>query len=166
VEAIMNELLSKLSSYNLFNYLLPGIIFVVLAKALCGYSFVQEDLVLGAFLYYFIGMVISRFGSVVIEPILKKIKFLKFADYKDFVIASQKDDKIELFSEVNNTYRTLCSMFMILGLLKIYGVIENQISSLKDWYGVGLVVILAAMFLLSYRKQTNYINKRIEANKQ
>ncbi len=121
----MKDLLSKLSSYNLFNYLLPGIIFVVLAKDLCNYSFIQQDIVIGVFLYYFIGLVISRFGSLVIEPLLRHVSFLKFADYKDFVAASKIDEKIELFSEVNNTYRTLCSLFILLGLLKIYGGVKR-----------------------------------------
>jgi hypothetical protein len=65
----MKEILDKLSSYNLFNYLLPGIIFVVLASEITRYSFIHDDIVIGAFLYYFIGLVISRFGSLAIEPL-------------------------------------------------------------------------------------------------
>jgi hypothetical protein len=114
----MKDILSKLSSYNLFNYLLPGIIFVVLGSELTRYSFIQQDIVTGVFLYYFIGLVVSRFGSLVIEPLLKRISFLQFVDYKDFTSASKKDDKLELLSEVNNTYRTLCAVFILLLLLK------------------------------------------------
>ena len=94
----MKDLLDKISSYNLFNYLLPGILFVCISKYLTDYNFIQDNDFIGAFLYYFIGMVISRFGSLFVEPILKRISFLKFADYKSFVSASKKDDKIELFS--------------------------------------------------------------------
>src|SRR3972149_2970830 len=108
----LKELLSKLSSYNLFNYLLPGVIFVAAASKVTRYSFIQEDIVIGLFLYYFIGLVISRFGSIVIEPILRGVSFLKFADYNDFVAASKKDEKIEVLSEANNTYRTLCYLFI------------------------------------------------------
>ena len=160
----MNELLNKLSSYNLFNYLFPGIIFVILAERVTDYSLIQEDIVIGAFLYYFIGLVVSRFGSLIIEPFLKKVSFLRFADYKNFVIASKKDEKIELFSEVNNTYRTLCSLFTLLILLKIYGKIEVKYPALKEWDAIILVVLLLVMFLLSYRKQTSYITKRVEIN--
>ncbi|NTW33389.1 MAG: hypothetical protein HGB12_12330, partial [Bacteroidetes bacterium] len=110
----MKELLDKISSYNLFNYLLPGILFVYFSKQFTDYNFIQDNDFIGAFLYYFIGMVISRFGSLFIDPTLKKISFLKFSDYKSFVSASKKDDKIELFSEVNNTYRTITAMFVIL----------------------------------------------------
>lgn len=68
---IMKEILDKLTSYNLFNYLLPGVVFAVLASKVTRFTLIQQDLVAGAFLYYFIGLVISRFGSLILEPILK-----------------------------------------------------------------------------------------------
>lgn len=160
----MKELLDKISSYNLLNYLFPGILFAVLSKEITTYSFLQENLIIGVFVYYFIGLVVSRIGSLIIEPILRKLSFLKFADYKDFISASQKDSKIELLSEVNNMYRTLSSLFILLLLLKIYELIESNISILKDWNSYILLALLLFMFLLSYRKQTNYIIKRINSN--
>lgn len=160
----MKEILDKLSSYNLFNYLLPGIIFVVLVSKVTHYSFMQQDIIIGAFLYYFIGLVISRFGSLVIEPFLKWFSFLRFTDYKDFVSASKKDDKLELLSEVNNTYRTLSSLFILLFSLKLYEKIEGRFSILKEWSAIILMMLLLIIFLLSYIKQTSYITKRIKAS--
>ncbi len=160
----MKEILSKLSSYNIFNYLLPGIIFVVAAGKFTRYSFIQQDIIIGLFLYYFIGLVISRFGSIIIEPLLRRISFLEFADYKDFVAASKKDEKLEILSEVNNTYRTLCSLFALLLLLKVYEKIEGRFSVLRDWSGIILVILLLVMFLFAYRKQTLYVIKRIKSN--
>lgn len=159
----MKEFLEKISSYNLFNYLLPGIIFVVIAKEFLGYSLIQTDVVVGVFLYYFIGLVISRFGSLTIEPILKKVRFLKFADYKDFVSASKLDSKIEIFSEANNTYRTFCSMLLLLLLLKLYIFIEFFHPWLKAWDVHILIELLLVLFVCSYKKQTGYITKRIRA---
>jgi hypothetical protein len=165
MEVNMKELLSKLSSYNLFNYLLPGIIFVVSASKFTRYSFIQKDIIIGLFVYYFAGLVISRFGSLVIEPFLRRLSFLTFADYNDFVVASKKDEKLELLSEVNNMYRTLCSLFALLLLFKIYERIEDKFSGLQDWSGALLVGLLLIMFLFAYRKQTTYILKRIRANR-
>ncbi|EGR3053215.1 hypothetical protein DMW34_01055, partial [Vibrio parahaemolyticus] len=116
----MENLLDKLSSYNLFNYLFPGIVFVAIVDSLTAYSFTQENLVLGIFLYYFIGLIISRIGSICIEPLLKKVGFLKFSEYKDYMAASQKDQLIPVLSEANNMYRTLCSMFLCISLIKLY----------------------------------------------
>ena len=162
----MKEILEKISSYNLFNYLLPGVIFVILLSKITQYSFVQDDVVIGLFLYYFIGLVISRFGSLIIEPILKKLKFVIFANYKDFVNASKNDEKLEVLSEVNNTYRTLCSMFILLLAIKIYENICNKWIFLKENSTTLLIILLIIMFLFSYRKQTGYITKRIGANRE
>ena len=160
----MKDLLSKLSSYNLFNYLLPGIIFAVLASEFTHYSFIQQDIIIGLFLYYFIGLSVSRFGSLTIEPLLKRLSFLKFSDYKDFIVASKKDEKLELLSEVNNTYRSLCSLFTLLLLLKLYEVVETKLPFLAKWNVLILLLVLLIIFLLSYRKQTEYITKRVDAN--
>ena len=160
----MKDLLSKLSSYNLFNYLLPGIIFAVLASEFTHYSFIQQDIIIGLFLYYFIGLAVSRFGSLTIEPLLKRLSFLKFSEYKDFIVASKKDEKLELLSEINNTYRTLCSLFTLLLLLKLYEVVETKLPFLAKWNLLILLLVLLIMFLLSYRKQTGYITKRVDAN--
>jgi len=160
----MEELLDKISSYNLFNYLLPGILFAIIAKEFISFPLIQENIIIGAFLYYFIGLVISRFGSLVIEPFLKRISFLKFAPYSDFVLASKKDPKIETLSEVNNMYRTFISTFALLLLLKILISIESKFSILKEYDMYILIVMLLFMFLYSYRKQTKYITDRINAN--
>lgn len=110
----MKELLDKLSSYNIFNYLLPGILFSVIASNTTELDLIQKDLFVGVFVYYFVGLVISRFGSLLVEPLLKKTNFLKFADYKEFIRASEKDKKIEVLSEANNMYRTFISTFLLL----------------------------------------------------
>lgn len=162
----MNDLLNKISSYNIFNYLFPGTLFVVLADKLTSTSLQQENLLVGAFLYYFVGLVISRFGSLILEPILKKTQVLKFSSYKNFVSASKKDNKIELLSEVNNTYRTLCSMVVLLIGLKIYLLIESSFPWVLNYRYYILSFCLLIMFIFSYRKQTKYINQRIEANKE
>lgn len=70
----MKDLLDKLSSYNIFNYLLPGVLFAGMSKSVSGYDLVQENLLVGVFVYYFIGMVISRLGSLLVEPLLKKAR--------------------------------------------------------------------------------------------
>lgn len=157
----MEELIEKISSYNFFNYLLPGILFAVAINSLTSYSFIQEDIIIGFFVYYFIGLIISKFGSLVVEPILKKVSFLKFADYKDFISASKKDSRINIFSEENNMYRTFCSMFVLLILLKLYYFISLKFQIL-EWLNVYfLIVLLLLIFLFAYRKQTQYITKRI-----
>jgi hypothetical protein len=156
----MADFVTKLSSYNLFNYLLPGIIFVILADTVTNYSFSQENVITGLFLYYFIGMVISRVGSLIVEPVLKRISFVKFAEYKDYVNASKKDERLELLSEVNNTYRTLCALFMVTLLLVGYEKLEGNWPFLRERAVIILTVLLLLLFLVSYRKQAAYVAQR------
>ena len=162
----MERIIEKISSYNLFNYLLPGVLFTVFAKYFLYIDLTQGDIVLDIFLYYFIGLVVSRFGSLAIEPILKKIHFLRFNKYKDFIIASKDDPKIEIFSEANNMYRTFTALFTLLLLSKLYFFIQQLYPALQKWNDCILIVLLLVMFLYSYRKQTTYIFNRITQAKK
>lgn len=157
----MKEVLEKITSYNLFNYLFPGFLFAVALDELTMYSITQENLIVGVFVYYFAGLVISRFGSLVIEPFLKKISFLKFGEYSSHVSASRKDSAIETFSETNNMYRTFSAMLILVILLQIYEFIELKFSILSKWNPYILIITLLTIFLFSYKKQTEYIRKRI-----
>ncbi len=157
----MSEILNKISSYNIFNYLFSGTIFAVAADAFTSYSLIQEDILIAIFLYYFLGMVISRVGSLAVEPLLKKTGFIRFSDYSKFVIASQTDPKIEVLSEVNNVYRTLCALFVTLLIFSTYDACTSSWPFLTVAGPYVAASGLLVMFLFSYRKQTNYIVKRI-----
>jgi len=161
----MKDLLEKLSSYNIFNYLLPGVVFVAISKSLTKYNFVQEDIVVGVFLYYFIGLVISRIGSILIEPILKWIKFLRFSEYSDYVEASSKDKLIEVLSEANNMYRTFLSLFLSLSFLKVFEILSERYKCLNLISSEIAILGLLVLFAFSYRKQTAYISKRVDGVK-
>lgn len=160
----LKEVFDKISSYNVFNYLLPGILFIYLTKEISGYNLIQDNNFVGAFLYYFSGMVVSRFGSLIIEPLLKWIKFVKFMDYKLFINASKNDSKIELLSEVSNTYRTILSMLVLLCSQYLYLIAKDFFSISHTTTVILVTVFISILFLFSYRKQTTYISKRIEAN--
>ena len=157
----MKELLDKLSSYNIFNFLLPGIIFVYFVDSLTIYKLTQENLVIGIPFYYFLGLVCSRIGSLIIDPILKKIGFVKFSNYSEFIASSEKDTKIELLSEINNMYRTFLSVFLLIFVVKLYGYLSLNCSFLSANAEYIALFGLTFIFLYSYRKQTKYISSRI-----
>lgn len=159
----MKDLLDKLSSYNIFNYLLPGIVFAAFLDAFTTYSVIQKDMLVGAFLYYFIGLVISRIGSLFLEPFLKWIRLVHFANYADFVATSRVDPKIDVLSETNNMYRTLCALFLVLPIVKGYEKASVAYVFVGEWGPRVLVLGLLLMFILSYRKQTQYISRRVES---
>lgn len=157
----MKDLLDKLSSYNLFNYLLPGVLFAVIIDELTPLRVIQKDIVLGVFVYYFLGSIISRIGSLVVEPILKRVKFIKFAPYEDFVKASKVDAKLEILSEANNMYRTVCALFISTSVVIGYNFVAYYLPWLNK-AGLPLSICsLTVLYLFSYRKQTKYITKRV-----
>ncbi len=162
----IKDILEKVSSYNIFNYLLPGIVFALMSKEFCEIDLIQENNFIGAFLYYFLGMIISRMGSLLIAPLLKKIKFVTYAEYKDFLAACKNDSKIEVLSEANNTYRTILSMFLLLMLEKLYVFLEGKYEIDRHYTAFSLVVCITILFLFSYRKQTKFITKRVDSNNQ
>lgn len=125
----------------------------------------QDSVVTGVFVYYFMGSVVSRIGSLIIEPILKKIGFVKFASYADFVKASKNDSKLEILSEANNMYRTLSSLMLCIGFIAIYDQATQYYPCLSDFSSAIIIIFLTILFLMSYQKQTAYISSRIEANK-
>lgn len=159
----MEKLLEKLSSYNIFNYLLPGIIFSLLLEKTTIYTIIHKNIIIEAFLAYFVGLLISRISSLIIEPLLKKVKFVQFADYKDFILASENDNKIELLSESNNMYRVFIALFIVLLIVNIYEQFLQQM--LGEYTNFIVIVLLLLLFLFSYRKQTNYITQRVEIYK-
>lgn len=157
----MNTLLDKISSYNLFNYLLPGVLFAALGERITDYKLIQSDIVVGLFVYYFIGLVISRIGSLVLAPLLSGIRFIQFAPYPDFVRASKADPIVPILSEQNNTYRTLSALILCLVALKLYEYVVCWLGMTATTSMTVFLGFLFVVFLLAHRKQTKFITDRI-----
>lgn len=160
----MKEALEKLGTYNLFNYLLPGCVFSAIAEHYKLLTIRQGETITDLFIFYFVGLVISRVGSLIVEPALKKAGIIKFGAYADFVKASASDPKIEVLSEVNNMYRTLAAMFVSLALLKLWTKLSARLRMCDEaaqWCAVlgGLI-----LFLVSYRKQSAYVASRVSSH--
>ena len=160
----MTEFINKISRYNFLNYLFTGRLFVGVVDQFTKFSFIQSNLLLAPFIYYFIGLVISRIGSLLVEPILEMMRFIHLTDYHQYLTALKNDPSIEILSEANNLYRTLCSLFLVILFLKGFSVLQEYYPILKNISELLLTCVLFIIFLFSYRKQTKYITKRITKN--
>lgn len=157
----MQAILEKISSYNIFNFLLPGTVFAFVSDQFTDTEFVQDDLLIAVFVYYFLGLLISRVGSLVVEPALKRIGFISFSDYVDFVRASKIDPMLTTLSEANNTFRTLISLSLFaIGTIG-YDRLAARSSGFSTYAPYVLLILILAVFLFAYRKQTAYITKRV-----
>ena len=168
MEEILAQIVEKISSYNIVNNLYPGILFVYVLKIMFGTNLLSNNWFENLIVFYFVGMVLSRIGSIIIEPVMKKINIIKYAPYQDYVKASSIDPLVDTLSETNNTYRTLLSTFICVFMYKLGASIneiclKNEITFLqenRDWILLALLILL---FVFSYVKQTSYVRKRVES---
>ncbi len=158
----MKYLIEKLTSYNIFNYLFPGVLFAIIGTHATTYKLLINNNFAGFFVYYFYGLVISRIGSLLIEPLLKKTNFIHIGTYEDFIEATKTDEKIEILSEVNNVYRTLISFLICLLGAKICGHLDSDYLFFATYFPYAAGILLFLLFLFAYKKQSKSITKRIK----
>lgn len=158
-------ILDKLSQYNFVTNIVPGTVLCIVLEYFVGYDvlFTENWYMLGV-LFYFVGMINNRFGSLFVEWLLKRCHIVRFAPYGDFVKAEKEDEKITKLNMENNVFRSYISVCFLAILAGGYKFICSKwiwLGNQTEWI---LVVSLLALFVLSYRKQTNYIRKRVDAN--
>lgn len=159
----MNTFLEKISAYQFLNYFIPGTAFIVLINYLGIYNLPLDNVLFILLGGYCSGMVMSRIGSLVVEPCLRKCRFVIFASYKDYKDAENNMPKVPILVTENNMYRTLLATF--LSLMIIYSM--NLITCVRGfmhskWMPLVVLVGLVLLFLFSYRKQTSYVKRNIE----
>lgn len=157
-------LVDRLSQYEFLVNLIPGTALCLLLKMI-GYNFMPEgSLYLSLFTFYFVGVVNNRFGSVVVEWFLKYAQIISFIPYKTFIEAEKRDDKITTLSMQNNMFRSYVAVFV----LSLIAFVYKELA--PDWLIKiqipVLLVCLLILFLISYRKQTNYVIERVEKNQE
>lgn len=162
----MSELLNKISSYNFFNYLLPGIVFSELVNKFSSFSFKNNDIIIYLFICYFLGLILSRIGSIMIEPIYKKINIIKYAPYSEYLKAKDKDNGINILMEQNNLYRTLCGIPILLFIFKLYDFFIYKMKGFEQWSWLIINILLLIIFSFAFHKQTKYITNRIRKYKE
>ncbi|MEG0836038.1 MAG: hypothetical protein RR063_11030 [Anaerovoracaceae bacterium] len=162
----MEKLLEKLSSYNILNNLIPGGAFVWLC-GLFGIQFISSSSILEMlFIYYFLGMIVSRVGSLAIETLCKKIKIITYSSKQDYVEATKKDKLIEVLLETSNLYRTCAGMILTVGICRIYTFVSKQFNIPHEITVWMIIVVLLILFVTAFCKQTKHISSRVEvANK-
>ena len=158
----MEKILEKMDSYNILNNLFPGVVLDYLFEKMLNIDLVQGSIIENLFLYYFLGMLISRVGSLIIEPLCRKIRWVKYADYGEYIKACNIDKKVDTLSEVNNSYRTIFSGFIITIFAKIYLIITEKINTSFEFNKFMILLVLTVLFAFTYKKQTKYVADRVK----
>ena len=162
----MDKLVEKISSYHLLNFIIPGTIFSLFFSKYFEISLNDFETMEKLILFYFVGLVISRIGSVVFESIFIKWKIVTYAPSKDYIFAEKKDDKLVVLLEMNNLFRTVMTMLSLILLCFVGRHIYSYTAVAKEVIVILMLCILFILFVSSYRKQTIAIGKRVEYVKE
>lgn len=159
----MNELFGKLSIYEILNNFLPGIL-------ICGYALLLFNIpmeptnvisiIFICCLFYFTGLLISRLGSLILQPLARKTNFIVWN--KAFFEAEKHDEKITILLRDMNLYRTLSISAFAAFILTIISCCRSCISLNLCLILSITMIFISIIFLLSYRKQSKAINSRIK----
>lgn len=150
----------KLPIYDLLNRFLIGLVFigcVFFINISCFSQYINKDyfetlsivpeIIITICIFaisYEVGFIINRIGSVVLEPLLKKIHVVPFNnDYKLFNKAKEKYPIMDILSREYALSRTSIILFFSLAIIALFG--ENKILSI-------IFVMITIVFGLSCRK--------------
>lgn len=160
----LQQIVDKVSQYNFITNILPGTILCIVLKYYIGYDLMVDDSFVNGFIFYFVGMVNNRIGSLFIEPLCRWTHIVRFSKYSYFVAAEKVDGKLSILSMENNAFRSYISLFFIAIMALIYRDYLSTCTFIYNHQDLILLCILLVIFVLSYRKRTTYIRKRVEVN--
>lgn len=157
VEFIFN----KISSYNILNYLIPGTVLCLLLECLLEWNFLKfGNWYEAGIVFYFVGMVNSRIGSLVVEPILKKFWGSKFCGYRDYVVAEKSDSVITKLNMENNVFRSFISVSFCAACCDGMGCSYRCLSRIAImWKGVDCCWLVDSFCLCLFKAGRVYLKK-------
>mgnify|MGYP001247070130 FL=1 len=158
----MEKLVEKISRYHIFNYLVPGYLFLIISGYILKINLINNNILYSFFEAYFIGIVISRISSLVIENILNKIFRIKKEPYEKFIEASLIDKKITILSQDSNMYRCLCTLAIMELMLELATLLKITSIVSRDGLIITVLTLFIITFAFSYKKQNKYILKRVK----
>ena len=96
----------------------------------------------------------------------QKENYIERASYKEYCKVSEQNSFIKTLNETNNMYRTMIAVFACVLVIKIYELLSMHLIDFFSQIGTALeilfLVVVMILFIMSYRKQTDCIRKRVE----
>lgn len=162
----MESILEKIDQYDLFINLLTGSVLALLITKTTSINFADGDAIELLFSYYFLGLVVSRIGSLLIGPVLKSTKFVSYTSYTDYLHAAKRDPKLEMLSQDNNLYRSIISACVIyIATFTFDRTVYQHSHVFSGYFVLASAIFLLVLFTFAYRKQTSFISRRVNDNK-
>lgn len=157
-------LIDKLSQYQLATNILPGMVLCAMLQYVVGYDILTSDKIyIQGIIVYFVGVMNNRFGSIVIEPLLKSIKLLDKAKYDEFVKAELKNEKVRILNMEGNAFRSYSATMALTLIAMLFKYLTNLLECPVVYQYIIAIFLLLFLFIASYIKQTKYVKDRVEA---
>ncbi len=161
----MDKLLDKLSTFNIFNYFVPGVVFAFLVSKTTQYDLlIEENWFISLPFYYFCGLVLSSLGSKLSDWLqwIHLISPRKSESYKEYLEAKKEDPDISLLAEVRNMTRTFAMVFFVAALAKAVDFLCPQLSQPKasPFFLFLFFLILGSLLYASHNKTDRRIDER------
>lgn len=161
----MDSISNRISPYDLLNILFPGVLAVAFCSWCFGISISVIDIVSSVVYFcatYLVGMFVSRIGSLIVEPLFKKIGLITW--HKNYYKAERKDSKIPILLKVMNMYRTLVALAVFCCILALTATFFAETITCCVCLQLLLVfAIMIAVFSASYVKQSKSIYRRVDS---
>lgn len=155
ISTIITDISKKISRYEIINNLIPGYVLYVILKQLGFLQLNIEETWLQIVVCYILGLINSRFSSLIVEGMLRKMKFIEWRDYAKYNETKAKRPFVATLQESANMYRAFASLFLISLLAGLYKLIcENCSWMQSNGYWI-VLVLLFLLYIFSYRKQVN-----------
>lgn len=166
----MGNIIEKLDSYEIMTNLLPGTFFGIALRLLCGFELPMVNIGEEIAVYYFMGFIINRLGSLIVKPLLLKCNFINEVDYNEYVKAEEVNEKVKILSETCNYFRSILTAGLSLLIIKIFSYFGGN----TNWFFVNwkfcFLLGCTTLFLFSYKKQMRFVYRRVtilnEANRK
>lgn len=71
---------------------------------------IQKDILFGLVIYCFVSMLVSRVGSLILDPVLPALELIRFSDHAAYVVASRSDSLFQALLETCNTFRSIMTV--------------------------------------------------------
>jgi hypothetical protein len=158
----IKDVVDKISSYNIFTTLLPGALFAGIADRITEHRFVQSDILTALALYYFLGMILSRIGALIVKPLITRLGLVAFKPYSEYLAASKQDPMIANLVEAGNMYRTMIALALSLGLLIVYDRVRQEFLPPAWTHAPAIAMGIGLLFTAAYVRNSRFIGRRIE----
>lgn len=156
----METIIEKLEEYKIVINLIPGYFFLWLLKCYIEIEISFVNIFQEIVVAYVIGTAIGRIASIIFSKLLRKLKIIKFANYKDYIEVSKKDDQISKLLMNANFYRSLFTVIILIFILKI----AMNFNVNFEWIKNISLIILLIIFILAFKKEEDNITGRININ--